>query len=33
VIAEYFADIYKRQDHMQDNLNVGLQEDNEMVDE
>jgi hypothetical protein len=33
VIAEYFAEIYKRPDHMQVNLNMGVQEDNEMVDE
>jgi hypothetical protein len=33
VIAEYFADIYKRPDHLQNNLNMGVQEDDEMVDE
>jgi hypothetical protein len=33
VIAEYFAEIYKRPDHMQSNLNIGSTEDDEMVDE
>ena len=33
MIAEYFAEIYKRPDHMQANLNVGVSEDDEMVDE
>jgi hypothetical protein len=33
VIAQYFSEIYKRPDHMQDNLNMGVQEDDEMIDE
>jgi hypothetical protein len=33
VIADCFADIYKRPDYMQENLNPGVQEDDEIVDE
>jgi hypothetical protein len=33
VIAEYFAEIYKRPDHMQVNINMEEPEDDEMVDE
>jgi hypothetical protein len=33
VIAEYFAEIYKRPDHMQANPNIVESEDDEMVDE
>jgi hypothetical protein len=33
VIAEYFAEIYKRPDHMQVNANMEESEDDEMVDE
>jgi hypothetical protein len=33
VIAEYFADIYKRPDHMQNDPNMEVPENDEMVDE
>ena len=33
MIAEYFAEIYKRPDHMQANPNIVESEDDEMVDE
>ena len=33
MITEYFAEIYKRPDHMQDYLNMRVQEDDEMFDE
>jgi hypothetical protein len=32
-IAEYFAEIYKRPEHMQVNANMEVSEDDEMVDE